>query len=466
MNFDYVIVGGGTSGLTIAKILSSKYNIIVLEAGRYITNDPDVNDSNKVLSLDYTNYCWQGTSIPQVNVNNRTFEWTGGRLLGGSSAINGEQYVRGSVHLYDDWAKIAGSTWSPEQVFSRFNTLEAAIDKNTSLGKSGFLSIRKSPVKPTQFNKDIAFRMGDVIDNYNNPRTPIGSFYSWDMTQQNDGSRETSFDAFGDNYTIVTEATVLKVIFDGITAIGVSYLHNGEVKNVYCNKVILSAGLKSAKILMLSGIGPDGNLVNNPEVGRNIKNHPAVTATFDLGSEEKINTESNVPFINGAFVPDLSIDPDRRGFELINMQSKPGMLTQMVLLLQQKSNGFMKLRSNDPLELEYVDFNYFSDKRDLESFKSYFRTYALDFGYKLVTPDYNTVMDDKLLEEYIKNTMIQGIHYNGSCSMRNVVDELGNVYGVNNLIVADLSIMPVSNDGNTQAPAYLIGWTIGMSLLE
>lgn len=217
---------------------------------------------------------------------------------------------------------------------------------------------------------------------------------------------------------------------------------------------------------MLSGIGPNGNVVNNPEVGRNIRNHLAALTTYQLDNDDMITTEQNTPFVNGAFVPDLSIDPNRRGFQLINTQSIPGTLNQMALLLQHKSLGYMKLRSCDPLELEYVDLGYFTDDRDLESFKSYYRTHALTLGYKLIKPDYNTVMDDDLLEQYIKDTVSQGVHYNGACSMGTVVDQLGNVYGVNNLVVADLSIMPVSNDGNTQDPAYLITWTIGMKLLH
>ena len=149
------------------------------------------------------------------------------------------------------------------------------------------------------------------------------------------------------------------------------------------------------------------------------------------------------------------------------------------MFLSPESKGSVKLQNNDPLKIVDADFEYFEDPRDLEVIKNIYRVYiknialrlaAIDEHYKLMSPTMEVIDNDELLEQYIKENLSNAYHQQGSIPMGpynkgGAADYMGRVYGASNLIVADCSLIPYTTDGNTQASAYLVGYTIAQQLL-
>lgn len=127
--FDYIVIGTGPAGATIAKTLSDdrKNSVLVLEAGQNNDEDKPIHNSTfaPVLANNFfPEYFWQGEGVPQEDVSNRTFRWTGGRLLGGGSSVNRQLYVRPTPAVFRKWQRLLGRLWSPEEATERFKELE------------------------------------------------------------------------------------------------------------------------------------------------------------------------------------------------------------------------------------------------------------------------------------------------------------------------------------------------------
>lgn len=207
--FDYIVVGTGPAGAVIAKTLTDdkKTSVLVLEAGENNDKDKPISDSRFAPELEeefFAKYFWQGEGVPLPGVDNRTFEWTTGRLSGGGSSINGEQYVRPTPYVLRDWEMLLGPLWSPEQAIQSFKQLEKFHGKTNSPefhGYNGRLNIRQAPLNPPNMTKKLvsaieqATGFNKILD-YNDPLTPIGPFTRWQLFQKNNGQRESSSTAF------------------------------------------------------------------------------------------------------------------------------------------------------------------------------------------------------------------------------------------------------------------------------
>lgn len=515
--YDYIVVGSGPAGCVIAKKLSDdgKNSVLLLEAGENNNKDPQIINSAANISLPalyFAQYFWQGVTAPQTNVDNRKFEWTGGRLLGGGSSVNGEQYVRPSSAIFRKWEKYLGPIWSPEAATERFKELEnynGFTDNKKAHGFNGRLDVRQTPVKPTGMVKKIvsaieqATGFKEILD-YNNPDTPNGPFSRWQLTQRPNGERESAPRAFlspdvadnkglgvyGRRLTVMTKSTALRIIFHGRHARGVEFLHEGKCRYAFaCKKVIVSAGSRSPKLMMLSGIGPAELLkelgipvvVDNPNVGKNLYNHLIPTAVFSVNPNDNPlpPDDPNAVYTGGAFLPNpVSGNPAIRQLQFVPFVLN-GTLLFGFAMNQPKSHGTVRIQANDPFKLELADYNYFSDPADMELAKSTFRIYikniaeklsAIDPHYQLLAPAADILDDDARLEAYIRQTTIEAYHEMGTLRMapspeEGVVNCKGEIFGVKDLIVADDSIIPFPVDGNTQAPSYLIGLTIARLIL-
>lgn len=522
LTFDYIVIGTGPAGSVISKKLTDdkKTSLLVLEAGDHNSGEQPIRNSlfapPFILTDNYLpEYFWQGKGVPQKNVNSRSFEWTGGRTLGGSSSVNNEQYVRPSQVNIKQWEKSLGPLWSPEQETYQFAKLEnynGATYNPYARGYGGRLNIRQTPAYPTDMVEKMVSAMeratglSRILD-YNDPNTPLGPFTRWQLYQMPDGQRESADTAFlspdvmtvsgqGVNerkLTVYYNSTALRVIFDNEKrAIGVEFLRAGKCVRAYVRrKVIVSAGINSPQLLMLSGIGSSDILdkagipivFHNPNVGMNLTTHSANTATFTTNPNDKA-LPANDPFAlytGGAFLPDPTpgSDPNRRGVQIIGQIDSNGMLNIVFFLLEPKSRGSVKIQNYDPLKIVLADEGFLNNPADLESLKTVYKIYIrniaaellkIDPKYQLVSPTLDTINDNSKLEMYIKNNLAPTHHVQGTLRMApneksGVVDARGHVFGVQDLIVADDSIAPFVSDGNTSAPAFFIGANIADHLL-
>ncbi|MDF2066745.1 GMC family oxidoreductase [Bacillus sp. Cr_A10] len=517
--FDYIVVGTGPAGAVIAKTLTDdkKTSVLVLEAGENNDRDRPIRDSRFALELEeefFPQYFWQGEGVPQEFVDDRTFEWTTGRLSGGGSSINGEQYVRPTPAVLREWERLLGSLWSPEQAIQSFKQLEDYHGKTNNPDVHGFngrLNIRQAPAKPSSVTKKLvsaivkATGFKKILD-YNDPQTPIGPFYRWQLFQKTNGERESASTAFlssnnmtpdgigvnGRKLRVFYKSNALRILFEGKRAIGIEFLKEGQKVQAFARKkVIISAGINSAHLLMLSGIGPSRDLkqagipvvFDNPNVGEYLTNHTLNTATFTMNQKD-IPELQNDPFAlytGGAFLPHpLSGNGTRRrAVQLIGIVAE-GQLNIAIIFLQPKSRGSIKIQNNDPLKIVLADEGFFENDDDLQAIKAIYRTYIKDIAeklskldptYQLINPTLETINDDELLEDFIKENFGHNHHQQSSLRMApinkgGVVDRFGRVHGVNNLIVADAQIIPFTVDGNTSAPTFLIGYTIAKQLLN
>lgn len=521
--FDYIVVGTGPAGATIAKKLTDdkRTSVLVLEAGDNNSNEQPIRDSlfapPSILTDDFLpEYFWQGEGVPQKNVDDRTFEWTGGRTLGGSSSVNNQQYVRPSQANMKQWENTLGPLWSPEQETYQFTQLEnynGGTYNPNARGYGGRLNIRQTPAKPTHMTEKVVTAIEQAtgfprIVDYNDPNTPLGPFTRWQLYQIPNGIRESADTAFlspdimtrdgegvhGRRLKLFLKSTALRVLFNNEKcASGVEFLKEGKCVHAYARKkVIVSAGINSPQLLMHSGIGPSEILgeagvpvvYHSPNVGRNLTTHAIHMTTFTTNENDKALPDDD-PFAlytGGAFLPDPTpgADPNRRGVQVFGQTGSDDTLNIGFYLTDPKGKGAVRIQNEDPLKMVLADEGFLSNPADLESAKNVFRTYikniaaelsTVDSTYQLTSPTLETINDDQKLEKFIKEKLMPTHHIQGALRMgpdakSGAVDALGQVYGVKDLIVADDSIAPFVSDGNTSAPAFFIGANIADQLLH
>jgi choline dehydrogenase len=514
--FDYIVVGTGPAGAVIAKTLSDdkQTSVLVLEAGVNNDKDKPIRDSTFAPELEeqfFPEYFWQGEGIPQKGLDDRSFEWTTGRLLGGGTSINGEQYVRPTSAVFREWERLLGPLWSPRRAIRRFKILENYNGETSNpkvRGFSGRIDIRQAPVNPTSMAQKLtsaierATGFPEILD-YNDPKTPLGPFTRWQLFQNPDGRRENSSAAFlspsimtpsgrgvnGRKLRVFFKSTTLRVLFANKRAVGVEFLREGTCTRAYARKkVILSAGINSAQLLMLSGIGPAKSLqeagirviFNNPNVGKSLRNHTLNFASFSTNPNDRAlpSNDPSALYTGGAFLPTPNgMENNRRAVELIGIGSED-MLTLALLYLRPASQGSIKIQNNDPLKIVLADEGFLANPEDMEAVKNIYKVYvkdiaaelaAIDPSYQLVSPTLEVIEDDSSLEEFIKQNFDHNHHQQSSLRMAplskgGVVDRKGNVHGVKDLLVADASVIPFTVDGNTSAATYLIGYTVARQL--
>lgn len=546
--YDYVIVGGGTSGALMAKMLSDdcKTSVLLLEAGSNYDYEPDIRDPARANALDSDlnyKYFWQGEAAP-VESNGITYHWPGGRLLGGCSSINGLQYVKGTAGYYRKWEDLLGCEWSVAKIMKAYDELETYHGKTNGIrGEKGPIDVTQVPIFPPDMNTKMVNALVKIsgvpkIVDYNDVSTPLGVFSGWQLSMTEKFERVSSSTAFlnkkvvdsdgkgvcGRKLTVSTKSTVSRILFSEEeecthskhsrckgcgkrkvlhVAMGVYYIHNG-IGNIAKarRRVIVSAGVRSAELLMHSGIGPRENLeevgvkvlVDNPLVGQGLVNQIVTSAVFKVNPDDvPYNTPKEI-YTSGAFLPDPSIPDPSRKIQFIGLYTpeaepslsspgNPALLAVAMIPLDPKSRGDVKLISKDPLAMPQVNFNYFNDPADLATCVSIYKTYIKKLntyvtstpgyeGYALIEPSPELLEDgaEEELQRYIVTTM-QPTHHN-SCTLRmalekseGVVDEHGEVFGVRHLTVADDLILPFINDGNTQSTAYLVGYMIAKYLI-
>lgn len=521
--YDYIIVGAGTAGCILARKLSKKYNVLIIESGPYLPEDPNINQPLNSLTLteNANRYFYNlGSSVVSTKYGKpvlpfffypTTFSAVMGRLVGGGSAVNGMQVVRGTKTYFDELASLVDDCdWNSRNALRHFVEMEhfhpASEFSKKSHGFHGCLDISQT-VASNELATSFANSMSQLYNiplniDYNDLQNEVGSFKHWQLTTVND-KRVTSATAFlepltiskstpyiyhrktkNHKLTLITMTTVKNVVLDQKRiARGVDVIVDGHHKQYLSRRgVILSAGLNTSSILQLSGIGNRYDLellnikcnVNSPHVGKHMKNHPMIVL-IGVGKKYNIENISDV-YSGGAFTTDPSKMDGRRGFQILTVGDPTGAVVVGGINLRAKSEGHITIQSSDPLQPPIYDYKYYDDPSDIESMiilYKYIHDVIVKMGLQPIgvngpVPDPHKDSDG--VKNYILSYYTHAYHWTGMTRMGNdrydgVVDHNLRVFGTQRLYVADCGVYPTNPEGNTQMPAYLAGSILAEKLL-
>jgi len=517
--FDYIVVGAGSAGCALANRLSSDKNktVLLLEAGK--SNHPLARiPVSFALLIDHPTANWRYRSHPDKKTSNRNIPIPRGKLVGGSSAINGLVYVRGQSLDYDIWAQMGNKGWSSEEVFPFFKKLENYVNPCEDLrGKKGLVNI--SQVTDRNPIYEAMFKAGDKLKIPFNEDYNSGDQEGFAYTQTTifKGKRISAKVAYIDpiknrsNLKILTESLATKIIFEQKKAIGIEILRKGKIEKYFCNnEIILSGGaINSPQILELSGVGrPEILKKNNIEVihelegvGENLMDHLGPRLVYKikkpgLSYNEKargfglIKQALNYAFNQDGFLnlpsapvlgffktrpelasPDIQVHFIPYRVVLDNgkrtLGKDPG-ITCTVNQNRPESRGYIHIKSNNPQEHPEISCNFLDNPLDRDTLVDGVKLIRKIMGSNEVQnycgeelqPGDNFSSDKDILQ-FIRDKAETLYHPSGTCKMGQdksaVVDEKLKVRGLKNLRVADASIMPTLISGNTNGPCMMIG---------
>lgn len=515
-NFDYIIIGAGSAGGMLAMGLSEdpSIRVLLLEAGagreHWSIRMPAASRNN------YTggprNWCFE--TEPEPHMNNRCLFQPRGKVIGGSSSLNGMVYVRGHALDYDNWARNGAAGWSYQDVLPYFRRIETyAGGGGDYRGDNGPIGVQRlddlHPIE--QAFLDAAEQAGHKkISDYNGAEQEGVTAFDVNVAK---GRRSATAAAcirpgrHRQNFTLQAQAHVTRLIIENGKAVGVEYLQHGRRQQARANaEVIVCAGaFQSPQILMLSGIGPADELhrhgiepvLDLPGVGANLHDHLEVHVKhrcarglskngllrkdrmllaglqwFLFKNGIAATTHSR---IGGFLRTDDSVDYPNLQYHFWPFflegwsppPAKDGYCFD-VGPVRTQSRGWVKLRSSNPLDPPRLLLNGLSLERDLAEFRQCIRLTreiaaqaAFDFCRGPEVSPGAEVVSDRDIDNYVRANANSAYHPCGSCKIGKddmaVVDSSLRVHGIDGLRIADASVMPTITNGNINAPCFMIG---------
>ena len=478
---DYLIVGSGAAGAIVAARLSENLDasVILLEAGgknnSLLLRVPGLGFA----AANHPKYNWGFEAEPSPAMDNRKLIWLQGRVLGGSSSINGMIYTRGHSREYDIWRQMGCEGWGSNDVLPYFKRLESFEDSNSrELGKEGPVSIRKA--KPDleicdaflQAARDEGY---PILSDMNSDVTEGFGFYDINAGTGRRMSAATSYlepISKRRNLMVIPHAQVVKILIENNSANGVEFFWKGKFRQLFAGKeVVLSSGaIKTPQLPMLSGIGPENELekfgikvkLNSPKVGKTLQNHvcyrPQYLCSAPISSSKHLQPlnilkagmkyvfDKSGPLaetyaVAGGFlktdktleVPDAQVvllsalGPTKTGgagYKIRDLLPDEHGFGLTVYQGSPRSRGSVTLRSPDPFDQPLITSGYFSDPYDMEVLKTAVKKMRKmmkqpaisQFIKKELAPG-EDIEDEKSLEKEIRRNGATAYHQCASCAM-------------------------------------------------
>ena len=510
MKYDYIVVGGGSAGCTIATRISEDptKSVLLLEAGPdypdFETLPDDLKLGNNVWFSAYGDHSWAyrghiTDELPDLEIPR-------GKATGGSSAINGQVLYRGVPDDYNRWAQRGNDEWGFTNCMPYFNKLETDLDFGGSdfHGSDGPVPVRRAP-RTEWLPHAVAFERAalaegfEISEDMNDPESTGVSPRARNTLnfKGSTGVRMSMALNYLDmarhrlNFTIRGSVTCRRILFEGKRAVGVEAESGGEIFTVEGNEIILSSGaVASPQILMLSGVGPKDHLESfgiaavhdSPGVGKNLRDHPSAAAIY-RAEGDKPDVQAPVIQVGLRYqVPDSPLENDMQlSPMLMTSEHRPaqvdidddlnyvGMSASLQLALGQ---GELSLQANDPHVQPFINYNYYQEEEDLRRMREAIRLgvrmaenheFYKDIIIERIMPTDEELADDDALNLWLKRNSGTSHHISGTCKMGPdsdplaVVDQHLHVKGVEGLRVADASIMPDCIRANTNATTIMIG---------
>ncbi len=520
MDLDYIIVGGGSAGSALAARLSEdpKNKVLVLEAGRRDFKWDVFIHMPAALAFPIGSkfYDWKYESEPEPFMNNRRIYHARGKVLGGSSSINGMIFQRGNPLDYERWSRDKGmGNWDYAHCLPYFRKMETCIadPKNPFRGGSGPLKLERGPSKGPLFaaffksTEDAGYPRTDDVNGYRQE-----GFARFDRNVYR-GRRLSAARAYlypamkRPNLTVKTRAMVTKVLFEGKQAVGVEAVIKGKKVTIRSREVILCGGaINTPQILQLSGIGNEADLQtlgipvvqNLPGVGANLQDHlevyvqykslkpvtqqpslkvwkrpfigamwlflrkgPGATNHFEAGGFTRSNEDVEYPNLMFHFLP-LAIRYDGSG-------PKGGHGYQVhVGPMYSDARGTVKVKSTDPFEHPALQFNYLSTDQDRREWveavqvarRILTQPAMAEFNGGETSPGPSVSTPEEILD-WVRKDGETALH--PSCTAKMGTDEMSvvdpetmKVHGVEGLRVCDASVFPYVTNGNIYAPVMMV----------